>query len=653
MGHWHGGFTGSIREEDVLGKAYDARLMKRLLRYARPFIHYVVAAVILMCLATACRLAVPYLIKVAYGEIFRKSAGTADTAPFLRRLDMIVVIGAGILALAFFLRIALIIVTNLLGQKIMHRLRTEIFDHLQSLSLSFFDNNPAGRLVTRVTSDVLALNELFTAGIIDLIFDFLMIFGILIVLSLHSVKMTLVALTLTPPLFVGAYLFRIKAREVFRNVRMKIARVNAFVAETVSGIRIIQIFTQEDRSARRFTEVNDDYRNENLRVVKYTSIYSTFVQIMSRLSRVFVIWFAAYFIAGGSLEHPEFILFWFYIGMLFRPIIDLSGKYSILQSAMAASERIFKLLDTKPEVENPQVPLTLPALRGRIEFRDVWFSYDADAGSTRRQDKGSTGLGKKNASPEAKPHPANPGSGPGEPNYVLKNIELCVTPGESIALVGATGAGKTSIVSLLTRLYDVKRGRILVDGIDIRTVDKHAVRSQIGTVMQDVFLFSGDIRRNITLGDKSISDDALQDACDLVNAQGFISRMPAGYDSPVAERGATFSAGERQLLSFARAIVRKPPIIVLDEATSSVDTETEQLIQNGLARLMQGRTCIIVAHRLSTIKRVDRIIVLHHGEIVEEGSHQQLLSRPGIYRKLYELQYKSQEPRAAATGGSS
>jgi len=618
MAHLHGGgFTGSTREEDILGKAYDARLMKRLLRYIWPLKHYVIGAIIFMGLATICRLAVPYLFKIATASVF-KATKDKDSSELLGILDTIILIGIAILAGQFLLRIGQVIVTNLLGQKVMHNLRIQIFNHLQTLSLSFFDGNPAGRLVTRVTSDVQALNELFTSGIIMLIYDVFMILGIVIILLLHNVKMTLVAMMIIPPLFIGAYIFRMKARTIFRNIRMKIARVNAFVGETISGIRIIQIFTQEDRSADRFEQVNDDYRSENIQSVRYTSIYFPFVETMSGVATAVVIWFAGYYIYGKSLRVEDFILFWFYIGLFFHPIIDLSSKYSILQSAMAASERIFKLLDTKPEIENTAEKLEMPSLKGKIEFDNVWFSY----------------------------------SGKDEPetaDYVLKNINFVVEPGESVAFVGATGAGKTSIISLLARLYDIQRGRILVDGRDIKDFDKHELRKHIGTVMQDVFLFSGDIRRNITLGEKTITDNQLQDACTLVNADKFISSLDKGLDSPVAERGVTFSAGERQLLSFARAVVRQPSIIVLDEATSSVDTETERIIQQGLFHLMEGRTSIIVAHRLSTIKHVDRIIVLHRGEIREMGTHQELLAKNGIYRKLYELQYKSQEAASSSS----
>jgi ATP-binding cassette subfamily B protein len=591
MAHFHGGgFTGSTREEDALGKAYDARLMKRLLRYAWPFKSYLLASLFLMLMVAACRLAIPFVISWTVGNIFEASEGVGDKEPFNALLSNIFLLGLGIVVAMFFFRRMQVIIINLLGQKIMHKLRTEVFDHLQSLSLSYFDANPAGRLVTRVTSDVRALSELFTSGIVQLVYDLFMIAGIVTILSLYSVKMMLISLIIVPPLFIGAHIFRLKARKVFRNIRMKIARVNAFVGETVSGIRIIQIFTQEERSAEKFEEVNDEYRNENIKQVMYSSVYFPFVEFMAGLAAAVVIWYGAIFRFSGELTLPVFLLFWQYVRMFFHPIQELSNLYPLMQTAMASSERIFKILDTKPDVMNPSAPVPLPGLKGRIDFRDVWFAYETD---------------KKT----------------GKDNFVLKDINFSVKPGESVALVGATGAGKTSIISILTRLYDVKRGSVLVDGVDIRSLDKHELRRHIGTVMQDVFLFSGNVRHNITLGEESLTDSQLNEACKLTNADRFISRLPSGLDSEVAERGVTFSGGERQLLSFARAVVREPAIIVLDEATSSVDTETERIIQQGLFHLMEGRTSIIVAHLNCTNSSTSR-------RRLEPG--QALLSKPPI-----------------------
>ncbi|HTD78942.1 MAG TPA: ABC transporter ATP-binding protein [Chloroflexota bacterium] len=501
------------------------------------------------------------------------------------------------------------------GQRVMYDLRMQIFGRLQQLPLAFFDRNPVGRLMTRLTNDVDALNEMLTDGAVAIFGDIFTLLGIVGVLLWLNWRLALVTFVILPVLAVFMSFFRRAMRDSYRQVRTRLARLNAYIAENISGTQIVQLFNREQRNFAAFDALNLDYLGANLRSLFYFALFYPTVSVLSSVAIALIVWYGGGNVlapaAGGSrgvlpaLTLGSLVAFLSYADRFFVPIRDLSEKYNILQGAMAASERIFGLLDEPETIVDPPEPVPLGEVRGEVEFHNVWFSYNPD-------------------------------------EWVLKDVSFAIKPGESVAIVGATGAGKTSLIALLSRFYDVQRGAILVDGHDVREVAQAALRRHIGVVLQDPFIFSGTIAGNIRLHEDSISDERVRAAARFVNADGFISELPQGYDTPVRERGAGLSVGQKQLLAFARAIAFNPEILlVLDEATSSVDTETEALIQDALARLMQGRTSIIIAHRLSTIRNVDRIIVLHKGRVVEQGTHEELLARAGIYRNLYELQYQS------------
>jgi ATP-binding cassette subfamily B protein len=489
------------------------------------------------------------------------------------------------------------------GQWAMHDLRGQLFHHLQRQDLAFFDRNPVGRLMTRVINDVETLNELFSSGVVALLGDLLTLIGVAVAMFALDWRLALISLLTFPFMLRATAAYRKRARENYRESRRILARMNAYLQENLSGMATVQAFGQEQRHLRKFDEINTRHRNVLLRSIHYNAVFFPSIELFSAITVGLVLWY------GGSLVLDERVLpgvviaFIQYIHRLFTPIRDLAEKYNILQAAMASSERVFKLLDTRQSITDPAAPRCPSQLRGEIEFRDVWLSYL-----------------------------------PGEP--VLKGVSFRVAPGQKVALVGATGAGKTSIISALCRFYDVERGSIRIDGIDVREWDKRTLRRRIGLVLQDVFLFSGDIARNISLGDPTISLEQVTGAARRVHAQSLIDRLSGGYQAVVQERGSTLSQGERQLLSFARALAFDAPILILDEATSSVDTATELLIQSALRELLQGRTALIIAHRLSTIQFADRIVVVHKGRIREEGTHQELLARGGLYARLYELQYQ-------------
>lgn len=695
-----------LHEEEELHKPYDARLMKRLLGYAKPYKRLIGFALVLLLFATVFDLSLPYISKISidryilpyarilsltgkdiefekrilseYSEAFTRIEGdtylvnsvslktfdrrdlkrlerddylaperyyvlleervvgevarvveehadlfqTAERNRYislenltkikpseiliLRKGDLsgvrvMALLFLGVLVLSFVSNFSQVYLIQFTGQKFMYDLRMRLFSHLQRLSVSFFDRNPVGRLVTRVSNDVEVLSEMFSSVLITFFKDIFMLLGIVIVMLRLDLRLALVSFAVIPAIVYVTMYFRIKVRDAFRLVRLRIAKINASLQENISGMRVVQMFARESENYRRFSKINHDYFLANMRQIVIFAIFRPLIEIISAGAIALIIWYGGGQVLLEAISLGTLVAFLSYVQMFFQPIRDLSEKFNTLQAAMASSERIFLLLDSKDMIPEPGKPARID-VKGEVEFRNVWFSYGAED--------------------------------------VLKDVSFKVKPGESIAIVGATGAGKTSIISLLERFYDVKNGSITIDGTDIRDLGKADLRSLIGLVMQDVFLFAGDVNGNIRLGNDSITEETVKRAAEYANASGFIEKMDGGYSAEVKERGVTLSAGQRQLLSFARALAFEPPILILDEATSNIDTETEALIQDALQRLMKGRTSIVIAHRLSTIQRVNRIIVLHRGRIVEEGTHQELLKKRGMYYRLYQLQYK-------------
>lgn len=698
---------GDYHTEEVLGKPYDARLVRRLLKYAKPYWRFMAISVFLLLLITGFDLSLPFLTKVAIDSYIIVSARMLDfkekesnlerellerygekTIPvdkglwlirsrdlrdmdrrdnlrlhqqellreekyylitgdpealstlsskypdyilkageyhyisyedmgrlerkdliLLRRRDIsgvrrIALIFLSFLVINFGFNFGQVYLMQYTGQKIMYDLRMALFSWLQRLSVSFFDKNPVGRLVTRVTNDIEVLNEMFTGVLIYLFKDVFILLGICAVLLKLNPQLALVSFGVTPIIVYTTVFFKLRAREAFREVRLKLARINASLNENIAGMRVVQIFNREPENFRRFSGINHEYYLANLRQIVIFAVFLPIIEIISSCAVALLIWYGGGKVLQETLSLGTLVAFLSYIQMFFRPIRDLAEKYNIMQSAMASSERVFLLLDNQTIISEPESPKSLQEVKGGVEFKDIWFAYQKD-------------------------------------EWVLKDISFRVEPGESVAIVGATGAGKTSIINLLERFYDPKRGEVRVDGVDIRELDRTKLRSAIGLVMQDVFLFAGDVQSNIRLGNRAISDREVVRVARYVNADRFIDRLPGKYKEEVRERGVTLSTGQRQLLSFARALAFDPKILVLDEATSNIDTETESLIQEALLKLMRGRTSIVVAHRLSTIQNCDRIIVMHKGRIVEEGNHSELLKKKGFYYHLYQLQYKS------------
>lgn len=589
--------TVDQHEEQVLGKAYDARLMRRLLRYIKPYRGATALAFLYILAGSALSLLPPWLTKVAIDRYIR----TSNLAGLNSIAALYVLVLLGTLAFSY----GQTWVLNVMGQNIMYDLRMEIFRHLQHLDVAFFDKTPVGRLMTRVTTDVDALNELFTSGVISVFGDILTLAGIVIVLFVLNYQLALAIFSVIPLLFLVSILFKIKVRDSYRRVRTAIARINAFLQENVTGTAVVQSFAQEKRQYRRFTEINREHLDANLQSIFYYALFYPLLELVGALAIALVVWYGGLKVFAGSLTLGALVAFIQYSDRFFRPISDLSEKYTILQSAMASSERIFKLLDATPSVVSPQRHKAASVEKGSIEFRNVTFSYN-----------------------------------PGE--TVLHDVSFEVRPGEKVAVVGATGAGKSTIIALLSRFYDVQQGQILMDGLNVKDYDLQELRRAIGIVLQDVFLFSGTVTDNIRLGNTRISDAEVEKAAATVHADEFIRRLKTQYRTEVGERGSSLSVGQKQLLAFARALAHNPKILVLDEATSSIDTETELLIRDALEKLLAGRTSIIIAHRLSTVQNADRILVLHRGRVREIGTHQELLRLKGIYWKLYQLQYRDQ-----------
>jgi len=711
----------SLQEEEVLGKAYDARLVKRLLRYAKPYTLLTILCILMLLAITGLRLLIPditrraidnYMVATAriisfpdsataveesfvkkhqkdliplgertyivrdssvksfderdvallqskkfigetrytiidtanlspaekaridqttakYPGLFRKAGALFlleyEKSKLIAPEDLKELRRAHLSGIVYLAMIFLCLLTGIfifsfaqgylleyIGQRIIYDIRAHLFSHLQKLSIPFFDKNPVGRLVTRVTNDVQALGEAFTGVMVNLFEDLFILAGVTLMLLFLNLKLSLLSFCVLPPIIYATIIFRRKARGAFREVRVKIARINAYLQENISGMRVVQLFRREKKNLNRFKEINHENYIANIKSILVIAVFRPLIEVFASCAIALIVWFGGGQVIQDKLTLGALVAFLTYVQMFFRPIQDLSEKYHILQSAMASSERIFLLIDTPVEVKEPEKPEILPAVSGKIEFRDVWFAYDSD-------------------------------------RYVLKGISFKIAPGEKVAIVGPTGSGKSTIINLLIRFYDAKRGSILLDGVDVREIETRVLRSNIGLVMQDVFIFSGSVRSNIRLGNSEITDDEVQAASRCAKADTFIERLPDSYQHEVKERGAMFSTGERQLLSFARALAFNPAILVLDEATSNTDAQTEHLIQEGLFNLIKGRTAIIVAHRLSTIRNVDRILVMHNGQIVEEGTHEELLAKGGLYYKLYLLQYQTAPAAAAAS----
>jgi len=634
------------QDEDVVGKAYDGGLMRRLLTYLRPYKLQTALSAVAIVFKAASDVVGPYLVKVAVDTYMTPSvAERAGHLSWLARhlsrdpntgISQIGLLYLGALALTFLLEFVQTYLMQWTGQKIMFDMRSEIFRHLQRMAPAFFDRNPVGKLVTRVTSDVDALNEMFTAGVLAIFEDvFVLAFIVMIMLNM-SWPLALLALSVLPAILYVTKIFRKHVRESYRRIRSAIARINSYMQEHVSGMQVVQLFNREQRAYDDFAAINRQHMDAFKDAILAYALYYPAVELLSSIAIAMVIWRGGASVLHGAVTLGVLIAFMQYAQRFFRPIMDLSEKYNILQAAMAASERVFKLLDTAPEIVSPA--RTVAGDRdgpnfGRIEFRNVWFTYQ------RLTEEERVAL-------EAVP--AEELSVRSGIEWILRDVSFVIEPDETAAIVGHTGAGKTTITGLMMRFYDVQRGHILVDGVDVRQQDLNALRRRFGVVLQDPFLFTGTVATNIRLGSKWIDDAQMERAAEDVNVADFIRTLPAGFAEPVTERGSTLSTGQKQLISFARALAHAPGILILDEATSSVDTETELRVRAALERMITGRTSVLIAHRLSTIQRAETILVMHKGQLREQGSHQELLLQRGLYWKLYRLQYRDQEMGSGA-----
>ncbi len=689
-------------EDDVVGKAYDGRIMRRLLGYLSPYKLQATLSAVAIVIKSGSDVFGPYLVKVAVDTYFAPTAGkhswlsrhlSPDPTTGVTQIGMLYL---GALVLSFLLEFVQTYLMQWTGQKIMFDLRSQIFRHLQRMHVAFFDRNPVGRLVTRLTSDVDALNEMFTSGVLAIFEDIFALAYIVAIMLSMSWPLALLTLAVLPLIVYATQLFRVHVRDSYRRQRAATARINAFTQEYVSGMSVVQLFNRETRAYNDFRAINDENKLAWTDAIFAYALYYPAVELLSSAAIALVLWFggkavlqsenvhwlsAHHWIPRGPVPfagdfHPHFSLFGTvslgvliafiqYAQRFFRPIQDLSDKYNILQAAMAAAERVFRLIDTQPELEQPALPT--PGEKntpntGRIEFRDVWFTYaqltpeqqavlaDLDKNRHADLDKNRHADLDKNCHPERSEGPAFRSTHSKGPNPTLDNIEwilrgvsFTVEPGSTAAIVGHTGAGKTTITALMMRFYDVQRGQVLIDGVDVRDQDLTTLRRRFGVVLQDPFLFSGTVAKNIRLGSSWITDDEVANAAEEVNVGEFIRTLPGGFAEPVIERGATLSTGQKQLISFARALAHKPGILILDEATSSVDTDTELRVRAALERMITGRTSVLIAHRLSTVQRADLILVMHKGKLREQGTHQELLALHGLYWRLYRLQYKDQE----------
>jgi ATP-binding cassette subfamily B multidrug efflux pump len=585
------------QDDDPIGGSYDRALVHRLLGFLRPYRRALLGALVLIVAQSLLDLAGPYLTKVAIDRYIARGEAAG--------LARIATVYLAVLLVAYVVRFAQTYILQMTGQRFMRDLRGHVFDHLQRLHVAYFDHNPAGRLITRVTSDVDAINELFTSGLVTVFGDLASLIGIMAVMLALNVRLALVTFAVIPFFFVVTIWFRRGARQSFRDVRRRLARINAFLQENLSGMSVVQLFGAEERRQREFSQINRAHAKANMDAIFYYAVFYPAIELLAAVTVAVILVYGGGRVLAQALTMGALVAFIQYSERFWRPISDLSEKFNVLQAALAAAERIFLLLDTHPAIVSPVSPQGHREVRGGVVFDDVWFAYRDE-------------------------------------EWVLKDISFRLEPGRSVALVGATGAGKTTVTSLLTRLYDPTRGRILLDGTDLRELDLDHLRGAMALVLQDVHLFSGTIASNIRLG-SPISDARIEAAARAVHAHDFIMTLPRGYQTEVRERGATLSVGQKQLLSFARALAHDPKILILDEATSSIDTETEDHIREALRVLLRGRSAIVIAHRLSTVRDAGEILVMHHGRIRERGRHEELLVARGLYWKLYELQYKEQE----------
>jgi ATP-binding cassette, subfamily B, multidrug efflux pump len=609
-----------FHEEEAIGKTYDFQIARRLLRYLKPYKRLLVPALVLTLLLNLLVILQPLFTQWAIDGYISPHTTVAVVPLTLRqhflgsfRMSVLLfaLIYLGVQLARFIFSYFQVVLLNTIGQYVMFDLRREMYNKLQHQEIAYYDRNPVGRIMTRLTADVDALNELFTSGVTDLLGDLVMIVAIVAVMTWKDPRLTLITLLTVPMLVAATTWFRKGARRGYDLVRTRLARIYAFLQEHFSGAQTVQIFNAEAKSVAHFADINDQHRKANIETIFYYAVFFPLVDFIGAVGIALIIWYGGYRVMSHALSLGALVAFIQYSGFLFQPIRDISDKYNVLQSAVVASHRIFQALDLPIQITTPEQPLKRGRAAGRIEFENVWFAYKED-------------------------------------DWILKDVSFTVSPGQSVALVGHTGSGKTTITNLLMRFYDVQKGRILLDGVDVRDWELQSLRENFAVVLQDIFLFTGTVASNIRLGREDISDERIRWAATEVRADKFIQRLPHDYKSEVRERGAGLSVGQKQLISFARALAFDPALLILDEATSSIDTETEQLIQQAIDRVMLNRTSLVVAHRLSTIQRADKIIVMHHGEIREQGTHQDLLTLQGLYWRLYKLQYSDPsriEPR--------
>ena len=604
-----------FRQEEDFDKGYDSRLMARLLGYARPYWRPLLLCIVMLGIGAALRLMPNKLIQIAIDSYMDPAKVTADAVHGLNTPEarsgilQLALLMAGALVFGSVLAYAQTLLLQHTGQKIIYRIRQEVFGHLQRLHIKFFDSNPAGRLVTRVTNDTETLNEMYTSVLVNIFRDVFLVAGVTAIMFQTDAKLAWVSLLMLPVIAVCSWIFAKKARAAWRQVRTRLARINAFLAEHINGMRVVQLFVREAKTFSEFKAENDGYFKASWAQLMVWAVFRPVLDFIYYLAVTILIWYGGHGVLSDTVSFGVLYLFVSMIGQLFQPLMELAEKFNILQSAMASSERLFKLLDTPAAVVDPIAPIAVERATGQVEFRNVWFAYDDE-------------------------------------EWVLRDVSFEAKPGQTVAFVGHTGAGKSSVINLLTRFYDVQKGEVLVDGVNVKNLTQADLRRNVGLVAQDVFLFTGDIKSNIRLGNDAITDEKLIQAAQAVEADGFIRHLPKGYEEPVVERGATLSAGQRQLISFARALAFDPAILVLDEATASIDSETEAVIQRALHTLTRGRTTFIVAHRLSTIQHADQILVLHKGKIRERGTHAELLAKQGLYYKLWRLQFEEQSEEA-------